>query len=242
LSVAYNVVVEQADRHGIALVLRDSVAHWLLSGDDATFGAGASIALGQLARIGAGALLDQVFAQGVVVGDARDRLLLPYAVPAWRSYFVAGYTCLFGPSLPEDYRAKLLERLGELRTRLVETRRVYRVDGDVEALFNAVLAEAASVLAVAGAAAASVEADGDDPLEREAFQAALAALDLERWFDLLRSDLGGIWQGGTAYPYQEGFVVLNRHLERLLLMGAIFLWDDGPEEVRAEVPFWSDFD
>ena len=52
--------------------------------------------------------------------------------------------------------------------------------------------------------------------------------------------IAGIWTEGTSYPDETAFRVLNRHVERLLVNGAIFLWDDGGVG-RVEVPYWSDW-
>jgi hypothetical protein len=126
-----------------------------------------------------------------------------------------------------------------LKGKLELIRRAYRDHGDVNRLLAEALPAVGEVLAFAASAATPVA--GTPPAAMEALAAALEQLDHARWFDLLRADLASIWQEGDAYPSQEPFLVLNRHLERLLLAGAIFLWDDGGQG-RVEVPFWSDWE
>jgi hypothetical protein len=78
------------------------------------------------------------------------------------------------------------------------------------------------VLATAGEAAASAIAGAENLV---GLYSGLSELDLVRWFELLRSDLAAIWVPGDPYPPSDAFLVLNRHLERLLALGGIFLWD-----------------
>ena len=240
-SVAYNVPVERDGEIGIAVVLRSEIGDGLLDDDTEHFGAAASIVLAQLARVGADALLADVFREGVKSGDAVDELLTRHAAPAWKSWQVAGYSSMFTAALRDHCGDTLIEQLENLRASLEPIRRAYRLHGDVDRLLNEALPLVAAVLSTAAAAAAASckSRDPEDPAEL-AFQRALIRLDIKRWFDLLCSDLVAIWHEGTAYPPQERLLVLNRHLERLLLFGAIFLWDDDGDG-RVEVPFWSDW-
>lgn len=91
-----------------------------------------------------------------------------------------------------------------------------------DGLLNAAILDVAAVLAKAGEAAAALIAGADNLAD---FYRRLSELDLVRWFELLRSDLADIWVPGDPYPQSEAFLVLDRHLERLLAMGGIFLWE-----------------
>lgn len=240
-SAAYNLPIEENGQFSITMVLHADTGLMLLSEEDILFGSGASIVLAQLARIGADMLLGTVFAAGITVGEAHDRLLLVRSVTSWKSYHVAGYQCMFSAELRPFYREHLLGRLSVLNSRLVELRRIYRVDGDVDAFLGAVVDEAVAVLNAAATAAASLAGDPDQAGIAE-FEAQLEVAGWGRWFELLRADVANIWAEGSAYPDQDAFLVLNRHVERLLVTGAIFLWDDGSPFGRVEVPHWSDWE
>jgi hypothetical protein len=239
-SAAYNVPVEEAGELGITMILHADSALMLLADNDLLFGGGASILLAQLARIGADMLLGTVFAGGVIAGDAHDRLLLPQILDSWKSYLVAGYQCLFSAELRPFYRNAFLERLSALEAQLIEHRRAYRLDGDVDAFLGAVIGESFAILNVAATAVASLAGDPDEDGIAQ-FKSALEMAGWANWFELLSADLAGIWTEGDPYPGQDAFLVLNRHVERLLVTGAIFLWDDGSPFGRVEVPHWSDW-
>jgi hypothetical protein len=240
MSVAFNVPIERDGLTGYAVVLRSGIPAMLLGPDDEHYAAAAAIVLSQLARLGADALVAKVFVGGAAAGDVWDRALLPRSVNVWRSYFLGGYQCLFGERLQAEYRENLLGHLEGMTGRLVAARRAFRHDGDVDALLDTVIPDAFDAVTLAALAAAAVGGDPDQG-SVESFRAALEAHGLLKWFDLLTSDLAAIWREGEPYPAQEAFLVINRHVQRLLVPGTIFFWesDEGP---RVEVPYGLDPD
>lgn len=238
LSLAYNVPVERDGDQGLVVVLRSGVGAMLLSEDDFLFGAAANTVLSQLARIGADQLLGTVFANGFTEGEEHDRLILRSAIWAWKSWLVGQYQAMFSDDVVEHYREQLLEQLASLGERLTEARRHYRVDHDVDALIESVIAIASGVLSVAACTAATSRDDESWAL----FRAQLDETGWAKWFSLLERDLAEIWTEGSAYPRQSAFLVLSRHVQRLLFGGAIFLWTPPEGGVRVEIPFWSDLD
>lgn len=239
-SAAYNVDIERDGEFGIVMVLQADTARMLLSEEDILFSGGAGIVLAQLARIGAERLLCAVFSDGIATGEVHDRWLLGPATAAWRSYLIASYQCMFSPDLGAHYRSQFLECLSTLNERLISARRTYRVEGNIDALLHATVRVAAGVLETAAIAAASFLYIPEDADVSE-FNGRLEASGWCRWFELLQADLAEIWREGATYPSQEKFLVLDRHLERLLFTGAIFLWTDN-SLCRVEVPLWSDLD
>lgn len=236
LSIAYNVNIEQDGVDGVAIVLRDSVAAGLLGEDDLSFGWAASVVLGQLARLGAMALINKVFEGGVTEGDQIDALLFRYSLPGWKAWLVSGYAGLLDPELKNIHREQLRDRLTTITDDLVGIRRAYRIHGDIDRLIEDA-GEAMSELFELACAAASHSGDDRD----DALEAMLAERGLTNWFGLLRSDLPSVWREGTVYPAQAEMLVLNQHIRRLFLLGAILFWDDDGRG-RVEVPHWSDFD
>lgn len=240
LSAAFNVDVERNGELGVVMVLHADTARMLLSEEDMLFSCGASIVMAQLIRISADKLLRTVFSGGISVGKAHDRWLLGPATAAWRSYLISGYECMFSPDLGVLYRSQFLERLTALRESLVTARRTYRIEGSIDALLHTVIRDSADVLEAAATAAASLIHIPESPDVTD-FKAQLEAGGWSRWFELLQADLADIWHERAPYPDQDAFLVLNRHLERLLFTGAIFLWTDS-SVCRVEVPLWSDRD
>lgn len=241
LSIAYNVQVEQNDTYGTAVVLRDGIAHSLLSDNDQAFSFAASVVFGQLARIGARAFLIGVFPDGITAGTEVDRLLTPFTAPAYESWLVARHVCLFEADRREFHRQQLLELLEALPRKLEPIRRDYRSHHDVDRFLDEALTPAAQILTTAAAAIVDVAHGLEDTASDEQFASRLQSMGYLKWVELLRSDLLDLWEEGAAYPNQERFFVLNRHLERLLLAGAIFIWDDQGRG-KVEVPFWSDWE
>ncbi|WP_449472596.1 hypothetical protein [Sphingobium chungangianum] len=240
MSVAYNVPVEQDGRIGVALVLRPGIPAMLLDDDDSQFAAASSILLSQLARLGAEAMLRSVFSDGVQVGNAVDRLLMEKALAIWRNYFIGTYEGQFSEDMRSDYRDELLDHLTGMADRMVTARRDYRVHGrDTD--FSGLAIDEAAQAALLAALAASASDEEADAAELVQFRARLDTLGLLKWFELLRSDLAGIWEEGMAYPAQEAFLVLSLHLRRLLLLGGVFLYEsDGA--ARFAVPHILDLD
>lgn len=235
-SVAYNVNIEQNGVDGVALVLRQDVAVGLLSDDDLSFGWAASVVMGQFTRIGAMALLQQVFEAGVIEGDQTDALLFQYSLSGWKSWLVSGYAGLLDPELKNIHRDQFRERLATITDELTGIRRAYRLHGDVDRLIEDAGAAVSDLFELACNAASHGMDDGDPDLE-----AMLAERGLTNWFVLLRDDLHSIWKEGTTYPSQKEMLVLNQHVRRLFVLGAIFFWDDDGLG-RVEVPQWSDLD
>lgn len=236
LSVAYNVDVEDSGIDGVVLVLRDSVASGLLSDEHATFGWAVSVVLGQLARIGAMALINEVFEYGVVEGDQTDALLFPYSLPGWKTWLVAGYAGLLDPDLTGFHRGQFLQRLTTVNDDLSRIRQAYRIHGNIDDLLKTAGGVVSELFELACAAASRSPDDGDETLD-----ALLKERGLANWFRLLRTDLPSIWREGTTYPSQAEMLVLNQHVRRLFLLGAIFFWDDNGAS-RVEVPYWSDIE
>ncbi len=238
VSFAYNVSVERGGKLGIVTVLDSDIATALLSDDDLPFAGGAATVLAQLARIGADQLLGAVFAADFDEGEAHDLYLMHTAIWCWKTWLVAGYQSMFSDEVADFYRAETLERLGGLASRLTDARRVYRVGADIDALLETAVAITGSVLSAATCAAAA----GGEEAAVQAFRDELAALGWGNWFALLEHDLAAIWREGTAYPPPASFLVLARHIQRLLVAGAIFLWSTPEKQLMVEVPYWSDLD
>jgi hypothetical protein len=223
-SVAYNVPIERDGRLGIAIVLRPGIPNMLLGDDDEHYAVAAGIVLAQLARLGADALLEKVYAGGGVAGDACDRAMAPRTQEVWRSYFIGLYQSAFGEGVREEYRASLLAHLNGMEERLTEARRAYHLDNDAGALIARALPDAMGAVSLAGLASAYMGTDPDE-MSIEAFRSELAARGLLNWFELLTRDFAEIWSVGNPYPDQEAFLVINRHAQRMLLTGQIFYWE-----------------
>lgn len=237
-TVGYNIVVEEDGRRGIAMVLASWIALDLIADDDAGFGTAAGIVLAQLARIGSQAVINHAFPSSGRAGSAVDELLTPHIVEIWQRWLVERAAALADPTRQGHFREALLDDLEMLRGKLEAIRREYRVHGDIDQLLSEVVIAATELL---GHAAAVVAPDGPSPAFDPAFADALDKLGHLRWLELFAADITAIWTEGTGYPDETAFLVLNRHVERLLVNGAIFLWDDAGVG-RVEVPYWSDWD
>lgn len=240
-SAAYNVPVEENGRHGIAMVLHPDAIAMLLAPDDTLFASAASILISQFTRIGADHLLGTVFACGDdAIAGGTNRLILPEALRIWKSYMVAGGQCQFAGDMRADYREVFVDALGPFSAKLVEARRAYWLsDNDVDGLFASAIQPTIGLLEAAACAAASLDSEPADA-DLASFLNALDAVGLAKWFELFCDDLKLLWEPGTRYPDPAVFHVLVTHVQRILMTGAIFPWDDGSPFGRIEVPVWSD--
>ena len=237
-SAAYNVDVDHDGTPGVVMVLHPDLVAMLLADEDLLFGAGASVILAQLTKIGTDALLWAVFGDRPISGGGPDRLLLPHVLPAWSSFYIALEQCRFDPALPAFYRDRFLATLTSLPETLVAARRGYWMSGVIDELIGTAIIPVARLMAEAASAAAAMECNGGADLTE--FFDTLAALGLLNWLEVFSDDLQSIWVPGFAYPAPEAFHVLARHAERLLATGALLIWDDGSPFGRIDVPHAAD--
>jgi hypothetical protein len=215
---AFNIFFEDG---GVHVLLHPLTVELLLSDDIPTMTEGISTIMPQLAHIGASTLLQQVFEGQEPVGEAHDQMMIAAAVHCWIAY-VVGLNANFSGTSAQQSIERLPEVLAELPHQLKALKARFPSQEFADDLLNAAILHAAAVLATAGEAAASVIAGADN---LAGLYQRLSELDLVRWFELLRADLANIWVPGDPYPQSEAFLVLDRHLERLLAMGGIFLWE-----------------
>jgi hypothetical protein len=216
---AFNVFFEDG---GVEMLLHPRTVELLLSDDMPTMTEGGSTIMPQLAHIGASTLLQQVFEGQEPVGEAHDQMMIAAAVHCWIAYIV-GLNSNFSGASAQQSVERLPEALAEMPDKLKALKTRFPSQEFADDLLNAAILHVAGVLATAGEAAASAIAGADNLPD---LYQRLSELDLVRWFELLRADLADIWVPGDPYPEAEAFLVLDRHLERLLAMGGIFLWEE----------------
>ena len=215
---AFNVFFEDG---GVHMLLHPRTVELLLSDDMSTMTEGVSAIMPQLAHIGASTLLQQVFEGQEPVGQAHDEMMIASAAHCWIAY-VVGLNSNFSGASAQQSLERLPEQLAELPDKLKALKARFPSQEFADDLLNSAILHVAAVLATAGEAAASAIAGADN---LASLYPRLFELNLVRWFELLRSDLAEIWVPGDPYPQSEAFLVLDRHLERLLAMGGIFLWE-----------------
>jgi hypothetical protein len=216
---AFNIFFEDG---GVHVLLHPLTVELLLSDDIPTMTEGVSTIMPQLAHIGASTLLQQVFEGQEPVGEAHDQMMIAAAVHCWIAYIV-GLNSNFSGASAQQSVERLPEALAEMPDKLKALKTRFPSQEFADDLLNAAILHVAGVLATAGEAAASAIAGADNLPD---LYQRLSELDLVRWFELLRADLADIWVPGDPYPEAEAFLVLDRHLERLLAMGGIFLWEE----------------
>ncbi|HET7577071.1 MAG TPA: hypothetical protein VFK19_10990 [Sphingomicrobium sp.] len=215
---AFNVFFEDGAVH---MLLHPRTIELLLSDDIPTMTEGISTIMPQLAHIGASTLLQRVFDGQERVGEAHDQMMIAAAVHCWIAYIV-GLNSNFSGAGAQQSVEWLPQALAEMPEKLKALKARFSSQELADDLLNAAILHVAAVLATAGeAAAAAITGSGN----LASLYPRLSELNLIRWFELLRSDLAHIWVPGDPYPPSEAFLVLDRHLERLLAMGGIFLWE-----------------
>ena len=215
---AFNVFFEDG---GVHMLLHPRTIELLLSDDIPTMTEGVSTIMPQLAHIGASTLLQRVFDSQEPIGEAHDQMMIAAAVHCWIAYIV-GLNSNFSGASAQQTVERLPQALAEMPEKLKALKARFPSQESAEDLLNAAILHVAAVLATAGEAAASVITGAENLV---GLYSGLSGLDLVRWFELLRSDLAAIWVPGDPYPRSDAFLVLNRHLERLLALGGIFLWE-----------------
>jgi hypothetical protein len=215
---AFNVFFEDG---GVHMLLHPRTIELLLSDDIPTMTEGVSTIMPQLAHIGASTLLQRVFEGQEPIGEAHDQMMIAAAIHCWIAYIV-GLNSNFSGASAQQSVERLPQVLAEMPEKLKALKARFPSQEFADDLLDAAILHVAAVLATAGEAAASATAGAENLV---GLYLGLSELDLVRWFELLRLDLAAIWVPGDPYPPSDAFLVLNRHLERLLALGGIFLWE-----------------
>jgi hypothetical protein len=217
------------------------IAYGLISPDEDTQNLALHTIIHQLAYIACTQLLEDSL-PGIITASLEDpyeAFLYPYADCIWRGYFAARASAPFDPTTGDAY-AKLVEgSLEKARTVILPARLAYRFDGNLDRLLEAAFPPLVGVLEHVAHLLGHAEALRY-PLERYGVASTFEKAGLRPWLELLQSDLQLIWDHSGRWKSIDEFLILNRHVERLLWQVGLFPWKTPEGLIRVEVPLITD--
>lgn len=242
VSVAMTPIVV---RDGVAkshVVARMWVAMGLLAEDDDTQRKALHIIVQQLAHVACTQILDEAL-PGLLLSaleDPFDALLYPYADNAWSGYFGARASAVFDPSFGTGYGELAVAALSAARKDILQARLAYRFDGDIDGLLRVALPSIGALLRYTGQLLGHYDGLGRSAFEDASLARAFEEAGLRAWIELFQNDLSLVWHRRGQWNSVDEFLLLNRHVERLLWLFGLFPWKTTEGQIRIEVPLASD--
>lgn len=233
-SFATAPLVLRAGQVRCCIVLRDWIGKGLARLDESPeFGTALHVIAVMLARVAFVELVDTALPGVLLAPHADDwgRVIRAAISGAPSNYFSARISAWADPTAGDSARQLFVETLNDADTEMKSGSRDDRSD---------LLRRGASAVSrVLGSAASLLgnlmgrEDHTPDPL----LASVLASAGLERWFDLYRRDLAGLFERRGRWQSIEEFYMLDSHVERLLWRYEIFPWrtDDGTLQIAARL-------
>jgi hypothetical protein len=221
------------------VVMRDYLAHALISDGEATQGQAVQILVGQLVEVSCVELFDRAVPGAMLtpVENSFDMLRYRHVVNAWSGYFSARISAMLAPKMGEGYRTLLNAALKRASEEIPRLRLDYRFHGDVPRLLTPVLKHVTHVLNHAARLIGHYDGLEGAVLDADATLAAeLEKHGLAAWFDHYGRDLRALWTRRGKWSSLEEFLVLCHHVERLLWPFGLFLSQTPDGAVRLDVP------
>ena len=199
------------------VVLRATVAAALISKNHSSVELAHSIIVHMLAGSALKGLIADKFPKLVLkpVSDPFEAFLYDYTSGVFEAFFCA-YASTRGEFQLEPRESLALGALKLAVEQIPDKRRAYRLDGDLEGLFNASAIMIQNVLTFTAALFGSYKACGLVLHESSPISVLLAEHELDRWAELFRADLEGFHAGLEQWGDFTEIFFINRHFQRLL--------------------------
>jgi len=225
------------------IVARDYIGQALIGEDEEAFKLACHALMYELAEVGCVELVEQAL-PGAMLGRIEDPFENTRYAPihnAWLAYFAGRGSAEFRPDADEGYADTVRRALEALVVRVPTSRVSYRYHDDLDRLMSEAIGAVGDVLQFGGAFLGHCAGIERLPASVDVeLNATLNRLGLERWFDDFRNDLELLWERRGEWASFEEFLILNRHVDRLLWPHGIFLWRTPEGLGRIDVPWTPD--
>jgi hypothetical protein len=224
------------------IVLRGDIGHSLISDDEIVWRTALQLVVGQLAHAACTQILDESL-PGVLlkpIEDPYDSFLYTCIHSAWTGYFTARASAAFYPEAGLAYQELLLSVLKRAQDDIPPARLAYRFHGKMDKLLEIVMSRIADILRFSGSVLGHFDGLENSSFDDPALTSTVEAMGLRDWLVLFDSELSGLWDRRGEWTSFHEFLMLNRHVERLLWLYGLFPWKSDNEQIHISVPIASD--
>lgn len=173
------------------------------------------------------------------ISDPIEGFLQFYSGDVFATYYI---TRVAGHPLETvvEQEAKLTKKIALFFQEVIEKRRAYRMDENLDEFFSFAVSKACDLLNGFAKIFASRRSIEDEPPRTEAFVKILVRHDLIDWASLFERDLDDFYEGLPIWSDYKKLFFVNRHLERLLFMFGILVELQNGGQIYIHVPLGND--
>jgi len=198
--------------------------------------------INQLAHVSCVQLLDEALPGFYFspIKDSLDAFLYPRIAEAWTGYCGSRASAIFDPGSETAYLELVMSALRRAQESIPAARLAYRFDGDLNKLLGVALPAVTALLKHVGNLLGHCDGLRHSPFENKQFETALEIAGLRSWIEFFRADLAFIWDRRGEWRSIDEFLLLNRHVERLLWQFGLFPRKSPDGKIWVHVPLSTD--
>ena len=224
------------------IVMRGEIGHSLISEDESSWRLALHTIAGQLAYAACDQILDESL-PGVLlkrIDDRYDGFLYAAIHSAWTGYFSCRASASFYPEAGLSQQELLVAVLKRAQNDIPAARLAYRFHGQIDRMLEVVMPRIADILGFSGTVLGHYDGLEQSFLDDRALAAALKEFGLNDWIVLFDSELSQLWDRREKWASFDEFLMLNRHVERLLWQYGLFPWKADDGQIQITVPLATD--
>jgi len=224
------------------IVMRGEIGHSLISEDESIWRVALHTIAGQLAYAACAQILDESF-PGVLlkrINDRYDSFLYAAIHSAWTGYFSSRASAGFYPDAGLPQQELLLAVLKRAQSDIPAARLAYRFHADIDRMLEVVMPRIADILRFSGTVLGHYDGLERSFLDDRLLAAALEDAGLRDWLALFDSELSQLWDRRQKWGSFDEFLMLNRHVERLLWQYGLFPYRTDEGQIQIVVPLATD--
>lgn len=227
----------------VCIVLQAWIGHDLICEDSESQNLAIHTLASQLAYVACIELIDRTL-PGILLSpieDDWDALLFNQVFKAVTAYCSARISASLNPTVGSDYRSILVNLLGKMKESIPRERFAYRFHGDLHRFLASAISSIGLMMNYTGKLLGHYDGLGSSISENEEeLMLSLEKSGLKAWVDVFRRDLDSLFKRLGEWESIQEFLMLNRHIERVLWQFGVFAWRNDQGQVRVEIPLSTD--
>lgn len=200
------------------IIAQDWIGHDLISEDDQDRSQAAGIIWGMLANVASGQLFDDAFPAVMLnpLPDEYENIIYGYANNVFDTYFSSRLSAIFYLEETENLADMLVMALRQASELIPASRYSYRYHGDLDKFFGSAVNTVREILILSARVLGVVDGRDEKIPHSHQLNKILEEHELVGWFELFHADVRHIFDNTGNWSSFDQFLILNRHLERLL--------------------------
>ena len=234
------MLITGLDALKVRILVSDSVSEALISDSRDKASWGAHVLAKQLASVAWIGIVDKRIPGGLLapIESQIDGWLYGNVHGSIKGYATSQMAATFGngQEIANGLRELLVEGLNGMETKVLQARREYGRNGDMDKLLSSVLPIIQNVLTFAARLLGHCSTTNEPPFDEFGLlKSALEKGRLTNWFDWYQDHHERFSRRMGHWESFDDFLAFNIHVERLLLAAGLFPWE-ASDGVRIEVP------